>query len=103
MIKYRVSELSGDEILSRPVYLENGQMILKMGTKLEKSYKESLTVLNIQEVFVQDIFEKYERPNFFLKKNKIYQFCQELQEILSHHIYKENEGLKKIKSLAKRL
>lgn len=103
MIKYRVSELIGDEILSRPVYLEDGQLILKVGTKMETSYKESLKTLNIHEVFIQDIFEEYERPNFFLEKNKIYQFCQELQEILSHHIYKENEGLKKIKSLAEKM
>lgn len=103
MIKYRVSELRGNEILARPVCLEDGQILLKMGTKMKTSYKESLTALNIQEVFIQDIFEKYERPSFFLTKNKIHQYCQELQEIFSHHVYKNNEGLKKLTYLAENI
>lgn len=103
MIKYRVSELSGNEILAQSVYLENGEILLKEGTRIEESYKESLLALDIQEVFVKDKYEEYEKPNFYLEKDKIIEYQQELEKILSHHVYKENERLKGIKNLAEKI
>lgn len=49
MRKYRVSELTGNEILAQSVYLENGQVLLEKGTNIDESYKESLLALDIQD------------------------------------------------------
>lgn len=103
MKKYRVSELAGNEILAKSVYLENGQLLLEKGISLDESYKESLIALNIQDVFVQGPYEKYERPNFYLEREKIINFQKQLEEILSHHVYKENKKLKRLKTLAEEI
>lgn len=103
MRKYRISELTGNEILAQSVYLENGQVLLEKGTSIDKSYKESLLALNIQDVFIQDKYELYEKPNFYLEKKRIIKFQKELEEILAHHVYKENERLKKLQGLAEKI
>ena len=38
MKKYRVSELAGNEILAKSVYLENGQLLLEKGISLEDMF-----------------------------------------------------------------
>ena len=103
MRKYHVSQLTGKEILAKTVYLENGQMLLEAGSCINESYKESLKMLEIQEVFIQDKYEKYEKPNFYLEKEKITGFQQELEEVLSHHVYKDNKRLKKLQGLSNRI
>lgn len=95
-----VSKLKGDEILARPVYLNNGEILLEAGTMLKAAYKESLVSLNISQIFIEDYFEKYESLNFYFEEKLLLKFQIELKDILSHHIYKENKGLKKIKKLA---
>lgn len=103
MKRYRVSELTGNEILAKPVYLDNGQILLETGTKLKSSYLESLTSLEIYEVFVSDSMEGYQQKNICYQQEKFLQLQTELQEILAQHIYKENSGLKKIDILAERI
>lgn len=103
MRKYRVSELTGNEILAQSVYLENGQVLLEKGTNIDESYKESLLALDIQDIFIQDKYELYEKPNFYLEQNKIIKFQKELEEILSHHVYKDNKRLKKLQGLAEKI
>lgn len=103
MRKYRVSELTGNEILAQSVYLENGQVLLEKGTDIDESYKETLLALNIRDIFIQDEYESYEKPNFYLEKNKIIKFQKELEEILSHHVYKDNKRLKKLQGLAEKI
>lgn len=103
MKRYRVSELTGNEILAKPVYLENGQILLDAGTKLKTSYKESLTALEIYEVFVTDSIEGHQKTNLCYPQEKFLQLQTELQEILAQHIYKENSGLKKIDILADKI
>lgn len=45
----------------------------------------------------------YEKPNFYLEQNKIIKFQKELEEILSHHVYKDNKRLKKLQGLAEKI
>lgn len=103
MRKYRVSELTGNEILAQSVYLENGQVLLETGTSINESYKESLLALDIRDIFIHDKYEGYERPNYYLEKEKIGEFQQELKETLSHHVYKDNKKLKGLQVLAKKM
>ena len=103
MREYQVSELTGNEILAKPVYLEDGNIILETGTVLKLSYKESLTSLNIQKIFIEDPYEKYEEPNLYFYREEFVGFIDELREIISHHIYKDNRGLRKLKNLAEHM
>lgn len=103
MRKYGVSELKGNEILAKSVYLKNGETLLREGSHIDESYKASLLELGVLEVYIKDPYESYEKPNFYLEKDSIIEFQQELEEILSHHIYGENKRLKRIKSLGERM
>lgn len=103
MREYEISKLKGNEILAEPVCLENGTIILEAGTVLKQSYKKSLTSLNIQKVFIEDPFEKYEKENYYFDKKVFLSFENDLREILSRHIYKNNQGLKRLKNLADKL
>lgn len=103
MRRYPVSKLKGNEILAQSVYSENGQLLLEAGMVWNPSYKEYLDTLDIKEVFICNRYEKYEKPNFCLKEKEIIKFQQELEEILSHHVYKDNGKLKEIKALAEKI
>lgn len=103
MKRYCVSELTGNEVLAKPVYLENGQILLEAGTKLKTSYMESLTALDIKEIFITDSIEGHQKTDICYPQEKFLQFQTELQEILAQHIYKENAGLKKIDVLAEKI
>lgn len=103
MREKEVSEIKGNEVLAKPVCLENGDIILESGTVLKQSYKKSLTSLNIQKVFIKDPFEEYEKENYYFDKKVFLNFENDLREILSNHIYKNNHGLKKLKNLADKL
>ena len=103
MREYKVSELTGNEILAKPVCLENGSIILEIGTVLKVSYKESLAALNVRKIFIEDPFEKYEKANFFFEQKVFLEFENDLKEILSHHIYHENTSLRKLANLGREL
>ncbi len=103
MREYLVSELKGNEVLAKPVCLENGSVVLEIGTVLKVSYKESLAALNVQKIFIEDPFEKYEKANFYFEKGVFLKFENDLKEILSHHVYKEKNSLRKLESLVKEL
>lgn len=103
MRKCLVSELTGNKILAQAVYLENGQVLLEKGTSVDESYKELLLALNIYDIFIRDKFEISERPNFYLEKEKILKFQMELENILSKHVYKDNNRLKKLEDLAEQM
>ena len=103
MKEFRVSDLKGNEILAKAIYLEDGQMLLKPGTVLKKTYKESLASLNVCRVFVEDSFERYENSNYCIEFEKIEDFKKKLEDIISHHIYKDNKGLQKVCDLAEAL
>ncbi len=103
MREYKVSELTGNEVLAKPVCLENGSIILEIGTVLKVSYKESLAALNVRKIFIEDPFEKYEKANFFFEQKVFLEFKNDLKEILSHHIYHENTSLKKLANLGREL
>ena len=103
MREYPVSELTGNEILAKPVCKENGSVILEIGTALKVSYKESLTSLNIQKIYVEDPFEKYEKVNFYFEPEIFLKFENDLKAILSQHIYRKDSGLRKLESLVKDL
>lgn len=103
MREFQVSELTGNEILAKPVCLEDGSIILDIGTVLKPSYIESLTRLNIRKIFVEDPFEKYMKENLYFKKETFLEFENELREILSHHIYKDNRGLRRLSNLAEKI
>ena len=74
MKEYQVSDLIGNEVLAKPVYLENGNIILEIGTVLKAGYKESLISLNVNKIFIEDSYEKYEDPNFYFKRNEFKEF-----------------------------
>ena len=103
MKEYQVSDLIGNEVLAKPVYLENGNIILEIGTVLKAGYKESLISLNVNKIFIEDSYEKYEDPNFYFKRNEFKEFIEELRKIISHHIYKENQRLRKLEELAENI
>lgn len=100
MKKCRVSELTGNEVLAQTIYMEDGQILLKKGESIAVSYKELLLTLNIEEIFIQDKYEAYERENLYLERNQIQKFQQELEDILIHHVYKDNKRLKRLLKLA---
>ena len=93
MREYPVSELTGNEILAKPVCKENGSVILEIGTALKVSYKESLTSLNIQKIYVEDPFEKYEKVNFYFEPEIFLK-----SDIVSAHLQKRQRFEKTGKS-----
>ena len=87
--------------MGKSVCLDNRKVLLETGTVLKEGYKESLAALNIRTVFIKDPFEKYEKANFYFDKNMFLKFENDLREILSHHIYRKGNSLRKLERLGK--
>lgn len=98
-----VNKLMGNEILEKPICLEDGNILIEAGTVIKQEYKELLLSLNIKRIFVKDSLEEYEKPNYYFEKSVFLKFKAELQNILSQHIYKDNKSLRKLENLAEEI
>lgn len=100
MISYRVSDLSGKEILAENLYSSDGQILMQKGVHLKTDYIDYLLNCGIDTIWIKNPYDQKIRPNYYLEKERIFYYHTELKRILEQHIYKKNSPLKKIKDMA---
>lgn len=99
MIKKRIEELKGGEVLAKPLMTWDYQIILQSGAVLKKDYIEKLEELGIREVWVKK--QNTDIPGIGILKTEIKTSVKEkVQDILERHTYRNNQELEELSKTA---
>lgn len=97
MKKVHVKELKGGECLAKDIYTSNYNIIMTKGITLKKEYLDKLLMLGIESVYID--IEEETRDTVLIEK--IQEEClEQVRRILEQHIYKHNNELTKLCTLA---
>ncbi len=102
MIRKRLLELEGGEVLAREIMTSDYQVVLPEGATIRKDYIHRLEELGILEVFVKEqMAEKKEKA---ILKSEIEKSVKEkVKDILERHTYHNNEKLAELGKAADRI
>lgn len=95
-----VNVLMGDEILEEPVFTENGEILLPIGTILKKDYIPLIQSLGVESVMVQDMYREYEMPHKILSSEKFEYFVLWVQRLMERHIHHISRSLREFEVIA---
>lgn len=103
MIRKKVNELKGNEILGKPLMTLDYQIILPEGAQLRPDYLEKMIELGVTDAWVLE--EDCTEGNAFeiLKDNIISTVNQKVKDILERHTYHCNEELADLGDAADRI
>lgn len=96
MIRKKINELTGDEILSKPLMTLDYQIILPEGARLRPEYIEKFQELGVMEVWVTDEFYDESDALEVLKDNILSTVSQKVKDILERHTYQDNDELSEL-------
>jgi len=96
MIRKKMNELKGNEILGKPLMTLDYQIILPEGAQLRPEYLEKMIELGVTDAWVleQDFVE--ENALEILKDNILSTVNQKVKDILERHTYQNNEELEEL-------
>lgn len=98
MIRKKINELKGNEILGKPLMTLDYQIILPEGAQLRPDYLEKMIELGVTDAWVLE--EEYLEESAFtvLKDNILCTVNQKVKDILERHTYHDNEELAELSS-----
>lgn len=96
MIRKKIEELSGNEILSKPLMTLDYQIILPEGAQLRPDYIERLKSLGVTDVWVLEEYYDDTDALSVLKDNISSSVKQKVKDILERHTYQNNEELSEL-------
>ncbi|MBR4083331.1 MAG: HD domain-containing protein [Lachnospiraceae bacterium] len=93
MIRKKIEDLVGNEILSKPLMTFDYQIILPEGARLRPDYIERLKTLGVTDVWVLEEYYDETDALIVLKDNILSSVSQNVKDILERHTYQNNEEL----------
>lgn len=94
----KITELSGGEVLAKPIMTFDYQILLSEGTRIRKDYIERLQCLGIREVCIKDDLSTQE---VVILKNEIEEnFKGKVKEVIEKHTYSHSEKLVELSKTA---
>ncbi len=91
----RLEDITGEEILARPIMTENYKELLSEGTRIKSEYILKLRDLGIKEVYVKDDVIKTE--SIQILKEEVINICKDkVRDIISKHTYRNSQDLTEI-------
>ncbi len=100
MIRKKVDELQGNEILSKPLMTWDYQIILPEGALIRPDYIERFKDLGVVEVWVQNPYEENTNEISLLRNDITSTAKQKVKDILEQHTYRKSEDLEGIAETA---
>lgn len=88
MIRKKISELKGGEILAKPLMTQEFQVILPAGATLRKEYIQRIFELGIMEVFIKE--EEASNEIMILKTEVRDHITEKVKDVLQRHTYHHN-------------
>ncbi len=100
MIRKKVDELQGNEILSKPLMTWDYQIILPEGALIRPDYIERIKSLGVLEVWVKDPYEEETNEISLLRDDITITAKQKVKDILERHTYQNNKELEGLSETA---
>lgn len=97
MIRKRLDELQGNEVLARPLMTWDYQVVLPEGTVIRKDYIEKIVELGILEVYVR---EEQSGEIAILRSDMEDSIREKVKDILERHTYHNNQELEELSKTA---
>jgi len=98
MIRKKINELKGNEILGKPLMTLDYQIILPEGAQLRPDYLEKMIELGVTDAWVLEEEYLEESALTVLKDNILCTINQKVKDILERHTYHDNEELAELSS-----
>jgi len=98
MIRKKINELKGNEILGKPLMTLAYQIILPEGAQLRPDYLEKMIELGVTDAWVLEEEYLEESALTVLKDNILCTINQKVKDILERHTYHDNEELAELSS-----
>ncbi len=98
MIRKKINELKGNEILGKPLMTLDYQIILPEGAQLRPDYLEKMIELGVTDAWVLEEEYSEESALTVLKDNILCTVNQKVKDILERHTYHDNEELAELSS-----
>lgn len=92
--------LRGGEVLAEPILTKENEILIPKGTILKKDYVPLMQSLGMDALAIEDPFETYEKPNFFLPRERVENYIERVKKILESHIYSGKHTLDGIEIIA---
>lgn len=87
----KISELTGNEVLDKPIIDTNFRIILPAGAILKPAYIDKLRELNVEKVFIKD--DSLAEEIAILKTEMEDHVKEKVKDILERHTYHHNDEL----------
>lgn len=100
MILLKLDQITGEEILARPIMTEDYKELLSEGTKIRLEYLPKLNDLGIKEVYVKEVYVKddiIKSESILILKEEVNNKCKDkVREIISRHTYRKSQNMMEI-------
>lgn len=94
-----INQLKGGEISEYDVKVDDAK-ILSSGSIIKSDYIELLKELNLDYIYIKDIYELYEEKSCALDYKKEKEITEEVEENLEKYLHNNNSIISRIKSIA---
>lgn len=98
-----IDELIGNEILALPVISGSDEVLIQSDTTLKKEYIDKLKKYDIEYVYIKDNVDYDECSRLYSTEETYEESVDVVKKILSKHIYKINDDLKKVTEQAEKI
>lgn len=96
MIRKRIDELVGNEVVAKQVMTWDYQIILPEGAVIRPDYIQKLKELGVVDVWINDQDLKSTEESAILKEDVKINVKQKVQDILERHTYQNNDELSEL-------
>lgn len=103
MIRKRIDELVGDEVVGKPVMTWDYQIILPEGAVIRSDYIQKLKELGVIDVWIIDQTSTETNESVILKENVKSSVKQKVKDILERHTYHKNDELSELSVAAENI
>ena len=94
-----LEELRGGEVLSEGIKDSKQSVLVPKGTVLKPEYIPLIQSLGINEVMIEDPYEKFEKPNPIIDSTKFLKITKRVKILMEKHIYHDGSSLRNSKLL----
>ena len=96
MIRKKINELKGNEILGKPLMTLDYQIILPEGAQLRPDYLKKMMDLGVMEAWVLEDYEQESDAFTLLKDSILTTVNLKVKDILERHTYQNNDELSEL-------
>ena len=100
MIRKKIEELVGNEVVAKPLMTWDYQIILPVGAVIRPEYIQKLKELGVIDVWIKDSNSTQTNEIVILKDEVKTSVKQKVKDILERHTYHNNEELSELSSTA---